>query len=90
MLKEHGLPADFRSSLVLIEGDVRYLRSTAALRVLARLQAPYAYLHHAFLFVPSAVRDAVYSLVAHYRYSIFGQLETCRMPTAADKEWFVE
>lgn len=67
-------------SMVLIEDGRGYLRSTAALRVVHRLRAPYRWLG-IFAVVPRPIRDAVYRWIAKNRYRWFGHSERCRVPT---------
>ncbi len=67
-------------SVVLIEGGRGYTRSTAALRILRHLRAPYRWLS-VLVVVPRAVRDAVYRWIGRNRYRWFGKAEACRVPT---------
>jgi predicted DCC family thiol-disulfide oxidoreductase YuxK len=39
--------------------------------------------------IPFFIRDFFYSLVASNRYRIFGQKDTCRIPSAGEKERFL-
>jgi predicted DCC family thiol-disulfide oxidoreductase YuxK len=68
------------STVVLIENGQLYTRSTAVLRVLRRLEAPWSLLW-AFIVVPRPVRDWLYDRVAASRYDWFGQRDECRVPT---------
>jgi predicted DCC family thiol-disulfide oxidoreductase YuxK len=68
------------SSLLLVEGERVYRRSTAALRIARRLSGAWPLLY-AFVVVPRPVRDAVYDWVARNRYRWFGRQEACRIPT---------
>ena len=81
--------AEALSTLVVIQDDVFYLRSDAALRVIALLDAPFCYVA-AFHALPAALRDAGYRLVARYRYKLFGASDTCRAPTERFKSRFLE
>lgn len=67
-------------SVVLIEGGRGYTHSTAGLRILGRLRAPWRWLS-ALVIVPSPIRDAVYRWIGRNRYRWFGKSETCRIPT---------
>ncbi len=58
-------PADLRT-VVLVEGDESYVRSTATLRVCRRLAGLWPVLY-AVILVPKAWRDGVYSLIARHR-----------------------
>ena len=84
-----GLDVADLSSVVLVEDSRCYRQSDAALRVLARLRAPWPLVHHVFVSLPRALRDALYGLVARTRYDVFGKWDECRAPTDADKDWFV-
>lgn len=90
LLKLHGLPLDV-STVVLIDECGHHVRSTAALRVLARCSAPYSYLA-AFLWLPRPLRDLGYKMVAAVRYRLFGQDDgsTCRRMTKAMRTRFHE
>ena len=82
--------AEALSTLVVTQGDdAFYLRSDAALRVIALLDAPFCYVA-AFHALPAALRDAGYRLVARHRYKLFGASDTCRAPTERFKSRFVE
>jgi predicted DCC family thiol-disulfide oxidoreductase YuxK len=76
---QHGLPEEIRS-IVLIEGERCYTRSTAALRVARRLRFPWSLLY-ALIVVPAFIRDAPYNYFAAHRYAWFGKSESCRVPT---------
>ena len=73
----------------MIQGDAFYLRSAAALRVIALLAAPFCYVA-AFHALPAALRDAGYRLVARHRYKLFGSSDTCRAPTERFKSRFLD
>jgi predicted DCC family thiol-disulfide oxidoreductase YuxK len=68
-----------QGSMVLIEGDAVYMRSTAALRVARGLRWPWPLLYLGML-LPRFLRDAAYSAFAARRYW-FGQNDSCRIPT---------
>jgi predicted DCC family thiol-disulfide oxidoreductase YuxK len=40
--------------------------------------------------LPRPLRDAVYALIARYRYRVFGRSDACTMPTPELKRRFVE
>merc|ERR1712216_12439 len=77
------------STLVVIQGSQVYVRSEAALRVLAVMDQPYRTLAM-FHFIPVFLRDAIYKLVAANRYNMFGKVATCRAPTEKFKARFLE
>jgi predicted DCC family thiol-disulfide oxidoreductase YuxK len=67
-------------SVILVDDGKAYTHSTAALKILKRLGAPWSWLS-AFLIIPRSVRDWAYRLFARYRYRIFGKKDQCMLPT---------
>jgi predicted DCC family thiol-disulfide oxidoreductase YuxK len=80
LLAERGHRSADLSSVLLVEGDHVYERSTAALRVARHLSGAWPLLY-AFIVVPRPLRDAVYRVVARNRYRWFGREDACRVPT---------
>lgn len=89
LLAAFGLPTDEFDSVVLIEGEKYYAKSTAALRVAKRLGLPYAALYP-FVVVPRFVRDSVYDFVAETRYRVFGKRDSCMVPGPDIEDRFLE
>jgi predicted DCC family thiol-disulfide oxidoreductase YuxK len=79
IVRERGLPGDI-STVVLVEGDQVSTRSSAAVRVLLHLRAPWRFLALVWI-VPKPLRDLGYDLFARVRYRIFGKRESCAVPT---------
>lgn len=90
LLKKHGLHHVPLSTLVLVDGDHAYVRSTAALRVAAYLGAPWRVLGWVLWWVPRPLRDAVYSVVAQHRYRVMGRAPACRVPQPHERARFLE
>lgn len=88
LLQRVGAPVDL-STVVLIQGDAFYTKSTAALRTLALMDWPWCGLSVAVL-LPQPLRDYAYDLVAKYRYKIFGKVESCRVPTGDFRKRFID
>jgi predicted DCC family thiol-disulfide oxidoreductase YuxK len=76
-------------SFVLVDGEDYYTKSTAALRVASELGGYWSLLG-GFRVVPRPLRDAVYDLVATYRYLVFGKRESCMIPTPDVRERFLD
>lgn len=72
------------STILLYENGRIYDRSTAVLRILSRLAAPWHFLSY-LLWVPKFLRDSIYNWVANNRYQWFGRHDVCQVPTASDK-----
>lgn len=79
LLARHGLTRATARSMILIEDGRAYVRSTASLRIAARLTFPWSLLR-VFLIVPAPIRDAVYRLVAAVRHRIAGRSTACEIP----------
>ena len=60
------------NSIVLIENNKVYYKSTAVLKVVKKLSGPIKCLY-IFIVVPPFIRDAVYSVIAKNRYRWFGK-----------------
>lgn len=69
-------------SIVLIEIDAVYIKSTAALRILKTLGG-FPAIFYGLVIVPKFIRDFFYDIIAGLRYRIFGK-ETCQLPTNTD------
>jgi predicted DCC family thiol-disulfide oxidoreductase YuxK len=67
-------------SVILVEDGMASTHSTAALKILKRLRAPWSWAY-AFIIVPRPIRDWAYRLFAKYRYRIFGRKDQCMLPS---------
>jgi predicted DCC family thiol-disulfide oxidoreductase YuxK len=82
LLARHRLTRDTARSIILLEDGEAYLRSTASLRIAARLTFPWS-LARVLLVVPVPIRDAVYRVVAAIRHRIAGRSNACEVPPPA-------
>lgn len=69
-------------SVVLVDGDSRYLESDAIIRAVMALGGMWR-LFAVVRIVPRPLRDAGYRFVARRRYRWFGKLDSCPLPGAA-------
>jgi predicted DCC family thiol-disulfide oxidoreductase YuxK len=76
-------------SIILIEGNKIYTKSTAALRIAKNLSGAWFLLYYIFIPFPSFIRDFFYDIIARNRYKIFGKSEECRIPTPELKSKFL-
>ena len=88
VLDRLGEKRDDPSTVVLIDGDKVYLRSTAVLRALAALGGLWRGVL-LLLIIPRPLRDAVYTFIARNRYSWFGRTERCVLPEPGWKDRFL-
>lgn len=89
MLTRHRLPLDGWDSFVLVEDGAAHLKSTAFLRIVARLSGPWPVLAVA-RFLPEGLRDRLYDLIARNRYRLFGRHNSCMVPTQEVRARFLE
>ena len=89
LLERHGLSTADLNTIVLVDGDRHFTRSSAALEICRRLPEPWNSLV-LFRIVPRFVRDAIYRLIARNRYRWFGQKETCMVPTEETRRRFLD
>ena len=76
-------------TIYLLDKGRLYDRSSAALRIAWKLKFPWPLLAM-FLIVPKPLRDAVYNWVGRNRYRWFGRSETCQIPDAAARQYFLD
>ncbi len=87
-LKKSGLDQKDFDSVVLIEGDKHFTRSTAALRIIKEFEGPWKLLY-VFIIVPPFIRNFIYDIISRNRYKWFGKKDSCRVPTPELKEKFL-
>ena len=80
---------DRLESMVLVEGERIYRRSTAALLMVRRLDGLWPLLA-ILLAVPSPIRDAAYDWIGRRRYRLFGKRDNCWIPTGDLADRFLD
>ena len=89
LLERHGFDPLDADTFVLVEGEECRVRSDAAIAVMRRLPLPWRLL--AWLrWIPKPLRDAVYRVIARNRYQWFGKRQSCMVPSADERERFLE
>ncbi|KIL47355.1 thiol-disulfide oxidoreductase DCC family protein [Jeotgalibacillus campisalis] len=71
-------------SVLLVENDQMWSKSTAALRICRELEGPVRYLSLGLL-IPKPLRDLVYDGIARNRFHWFGRKEQCELPTKEER-----
>jgi len=64
-------------------------RSDAVVALLAELPRPWPAWGGALRWIPRPLRDLGYRIIARWRYHIWGRLDSCPIPTAAERERFL-
>jgi len=86
--EKHQLDGKGVDSIIFIENDRIYIKSTAVLRILRHLKIPYSLLY-AFVIIPPGIRNVFYDFIAKNRYRWFGRSDKCIAPTDDIKERFL-
>ena len=76
-------------TVLLVENEVIYDKSIAALLISSKLSGGFRFLC-IFKLIPKFIRDAIYDFIAKNRYHWFGKKETCMLPTSEIKKRFLE
>lgn len=87
LLREVSAPMNL-DSLILIEGNRYFDKSSAALKICRYLRGAWK-VFYVLLIVPKPLRDIVYHLVAKNRYRWFGEQNHCPIPSLEDRERFL-
>lgn len=89
LLKNSNINTDEVDSIVLVDHDGIYIKSTAALKIATRLAFPY-FLLNVFSVIPKALRDSIYDWIARNRYKWFGKKNECWIPDESLKNRFID
>jgi predicted DCC family thiol-disulfide oxidoreductase YuxK len=79
IIRKHNAYWDL-DSLILVEQNKCYYKSSAVLRICKRLEGPWK-LFYFFIVLPIPLRDYFYDLVAKNRYKWFGKKTDCILPS---------
>jgi predicted DCC family thiol-disulfide oxidoreductase YuxK len=88
ILAQHNINTDSINSLVFIENNIPYLKSTAALKISRYLKGIYS-LAILFFIIPKFMRDYIYDYIAKNRYNWYGKKDSCIVPTGKLLERFL-
>ena len=88
MAAKHGVDTSKTDSILLIDQDKIYVKSTAALKIARHLSGGYPLLY-GFMIVPNFIRNWVYDIIAKNRYKWFGRTDSCMVPAPDLKDKFL-
>jgi len=89
LLKKFNLSRINFDTLILIDDENYYIKSTAALVIAGKLRSVVKLLYP-FIFLPKFIRDIFYDLIAKNRYKFFGRREVCRIPNERERGQFLD
>jgi len=94
VLTEHGIDTSALSTAYVLvpgyKGQVLLPGSEAILFLLNRFGGIWSVLGKVIRLLPIPIRDWAYNMIARHRYRIFGRYDSCPLPSAADRERFVD
>jgi predicted DCC family thiol-disulfide oxidoreductase YuxK len=94
VLTQHGVDTSATNTAYVLvsgeEGQVLLQRSAAILFVMGRFGGIWSALAQIVRLLPLRIRDWGYNVIARHRYRIFGRYESCPLPSAADRERFLD
>ncbi|RZI52006.1 thiol-disulfide oxidoreductase DCC family protein [Aeribacillus pallidus] len=88
LLQQFGLSTESFDSLVLLDGNRCYTKSTAALHIAKHLNG-FLKIFYGFIIIPKPIRDFFYQIIAKNRYKWFGQ-KKCSLPSENIKKRFLQ
>ncbi|WP_028593266.1 thiol-disulfide oxidoreductase DCC family protein [Paenibacillus assamensis] len=87
LMKEYNVPSRI-DSVILIQDEKYYVKSSAALRICKGLKGGWKLLYY-LLVVPRVVRDLMYDQIASNRYKWFGKKDSCMLPSPDVRKRFL-
>lgn len=79
-LKKHNLPTDSYSTVLFLQDEKLFSKSTAALRAFSMLSS-WRKIALCLLIIPTPIRDLVYTIIAKNRKRFFKNEISCLIPT---------
>jgi predicted DCC family thiol-disulfide oxidoreductase YuxK len=89
ILRHNNISSENLESLVLVENDIVFLKSTAALKIARELNGLWP-LFYSLMIIPKSIRDFFYDLIARHRYRLFGRKSICMVPDQEFMKRFFE
>ena len=94
LLVRHGFSAAGPETILAVRDaggptEQILVRSEAVVALLAELPRPWPWVAAGLGWIPRAVRDLGYRLVARWRYRLWGRMENCPIPTPEQRERFL-
>ena len=87
LLKQYKVDASMDSIVVIYQNKV-YTQSDAAIVIAQQFKGLWKLLA-VVKFMPKWLRDKIYVVIAINRYRLFGEMDTCRIPTEEEKRRFL-
>jgi len=88
LVRKYEIDPRETDSIILIQGEKHYIKSSAALRIAKDLSGVYPLLF-VFMIIPPFIRNWVYDYIAKNRYKWYGKKDSCMIPTKELKDKFL-
>ena len=88
ILERHGIEQKSLNTVVLIEGDQVFTKTTAIFKIAATLTG-WPRLFYMLKFIPKPIPDFFYDTFAKYRYRLFGKRLSCMIPNQKHENRFL-
>lgn len=85
--QKYNIDPDDPDTFLFLDNGRAYVKSDGVIALSKHMRAPFSWIRFGVI-LPKAFRDILYDLVARNRYRLFGKLETCRVPTEAERARF--
>jgi len=89
LYQHYGIDPDKFDTFMVLKDGVPRLRYAGWLEALKTMPAPWRWLGHAGVIVPSFIGDAAYDFIQRKRFAWFGKRETCLAPDEAARARFL-
>ena len=89
ILNHFKMPTDQFDTMLLVEGNQYFDKSDAFLNVVNKLGRPWR-LFTVFKILPKGIRNWLYDHIARNRYYLFGQYDTCILPSKENEHRFLK
>lgn len=85
--ERHGISG--MDTMVLVDDGIAYRRSTAALKIIRRLDGAWPLLYP-LIVIPAPLRNLVYDFIGKRRYRWFGKTDECWIPQRDISDRFID
>ncbi|TWX64319.1 thiol-disulfide oxidoreductase DCC family protein [Colwellia demingiae] len=89
ILNHFKMPTDHFDTMLFVEGNQYFDKSDAFLNVVNKLGFPWRLLY-VFKVLPKGIINWLYDRIARNRYYLFGQYDTCMLPSKENENRFLK
>lgn len=89
ILNHFKMPTEHFDTMLLVEGEQCFDKSDAFLNVVTKLSYPWR-LFYVVKILPQGIRNWLYDRIARNRYHLFGQYDTCILPSKENENRFIK